>query len=165
MESSWAAWMSGRAEKRSETDVDAILREARPWMYRLALAITAEPERAEDAAQDALVRAARSRDKLRSVDEPKAWLRTVLVRCALTAISSRERGSQAEPAVAPDPTDTIAVRQTLDRLEPMDRAVLALAHFEGLSYLEIASALEIPTGTVGSRLHNARDAFRKEWQK
>ena len=57
----------------------------------------------------------------------------------------------------------MAVRHALSRLAPKDRALLALAHMEGLSYAELSDTLGIPSGTVGSRLHAAREAFRKEW--
>lgn len=165
MESCLASPMHGLTAKRTTTEVDALLRDARPWLYRLALAITAQSDAAEDVAQEALVRAMRSREKLRGVDEPTAWLRKVAVRCALTALSRAPSAPETDRAVVRDPTESIAVRQTLQRLDPTDRAVLALAHFEGLSYAEIAAALEVPIGTVGSRLHSAREAFRKEWQK
>ncbi len=151
--------------KRTAAEVDALLRDARPWLYRLALAVTARPEAAEDATQEALVRATRSQEKLRSVDEPRAWLRKVVVRCAIDAHPRTPETFDPDYPVAHDPTEAIAVRQTLRRLDATDRAVLALAHFEGLSYAEIALALEIPVGTVGSRLHSAREAFREEWSK
>lgn len=132
-------------------------------MFRLALAIVGAADLAEDAAQDALVRAARNRHKLGGVDDPHAWLRRVVVRCSLTVLGERSRVADvSEAAVAPCETD-VAVRDALSRLKPRDRALLALVHFEGLGYAEIADVLGIPIGTVGSRLHAAREAFRKEW--
>lgn len=151
--------------KRTGQEVRALLSHERPWLFRLALAITGRRDMAEDVAQETLLRAMRSLPALQSADEPKAWLRVTLVRCAMTALAAKKPSSEAESAVAPDPTESIAVRQTLDRLDPVDRAVLALSHFEGLSYAEISQALDIPIGTVGSRLHAAREAFRKEWRK
>jgi len=165
MESSLASRISGMNPTRTTAEVDALLRDLRPWLYRLALAITARPDLAEDAAQEALIRGARSRDKLRQVDEPRAWMRRVVVRCAVDALTAGPTQPETTGTAYADPTESIAVRQTLERLDPNDRAVLALAHFEGLSYAEIAAALEIPSGTVGSRLHAAKEAFRKEWRK
>ena len=150
---------------RTTAEVEALLRDARPWIYRLALAITANPEAAEDVAQEALIRAARSTDKLRSVDEPRAWLRTVVVRCAITSLKKSAVTETIASSADVDPTESLAVRETLSRLDPTDRAILALSHFEELSYAEIGKALDIPVGTVASRLHAAREAFRKEWRK
>ena len=151
--------------QRTTAELDTLLSDARPWLYRLALAITAQPEMAEDVAQEALVRAAHSREKLRTADEPKAWLRTVLVRCAINALKRGQPIKPMEEAVLSDPTEAIAVHQVLNRLNPTDRAVLALVYFEQLSYAEIGEMLAIPAGTVGSRLHTARAAFEKEWSK
>ena len=165
MQISLASQIVRAAEKRTDLEVDALLSDARPWLYRLALAITARPDAAEDVTQDALVRAARSREKLRTVAEPRAWLRTVVVRCAITSLSKMPSASPLDCTIDADPTEALAVHQTLSRLIPADRVLLALVHFEELSYAEIGEVLEIPVGTVASRLHAAREAFRKEWRK
>jgi len=165
MESILASPQHAFAPSRSAAEIEELLRDVRPWLYRLALAITAHPDLAEDAAQEALLRATKSVRTLQRADEPKAWLRKTTVRCALTAISRVRPPASGDQLVQDDPTEALAVRQTLNRLELNDRVILALAHFEELSYAEIASALEIPIGTVGSRLFAAREAFRKEWRK
>jgi RNA polymerase sigma-70 factor (ECF subfamily) len=151
--------------RRSNAEIEVLLRDARPWLYRLALAITARPEVAEDATQEALIRAAKSWTKLQTVEDTPAWLRTVVVRCALTALKKTKAEPLSCDLGVEDPTDSVAVQLTLARMDPSDRALLALSHFEELSYSEIGQILEIPVGTVGSRLHTAREAFRKEWQK
>ncbi len=120
---------------------------------------------AEDVTQEALVRAARSTDKLKAIEEPRAWLRTVVVRCAMTALGRARRELHLNEPPAGDPTESMAVRFTLERLKPADRALLALAHFEELTYEQIAESLGIPIGTVASRLHASREVFRKEWTK
>jgi RNA polymerase sigma-70 factor (ECF subfamily) len=165
MEISLASYIEGATVRRTSEEIDLLLRDVRPWLYRLALAITTRPDVAEDVAQEALIRASRSRQKLMAVDEPRAWLRTIVVRCALTAISKTPVESPVSQRISADPTDRLAVQQVLSRLETAERVILALVHFEGLSYAEIADALEIPVGTVASRLHNAREAFRAEWRK
>jgi RNA polymerase sigma-70 factor (ECF subfamily) len=156
---------NGISHSRSSAELEVLLRDARPWLYRLALAITASAELAEDATQEALIRATRSTQKLQAVDDPRAWLRTVTVRCAISALSARHTPTDVEESLEADPTESVAVRMTLSRLTPTDRAILALAHFEELSYAEIGAALDLPLGTVASRLHAARSAFRKEWSK
>jgi RNA polymerase sigma-70 factor, ECF subfamily len=151
--------------KRTAEEVEDVLQEARPWLYRLALSIVGSADAAEDIAQNTLLRAARSRRKLRQVDDLRAWLRRVLVRCAMDELKRRKNEALSDFPQESDPTSSLAVRQVLARLAPGDRAMLALAHFDGLSYEEIAQALEIPVGTVGSRLHSAREAFRREWNR
>ena len=165
MQISLASSITGFVAKRTTAEVEAILRDARPWLYRLALAISARPDLAEDITQDALIRASKSSEKLRSVKEPHAWLRTVLVRCAITALGRDIPASKVNGTVLTDPTESLAVQSVLGRLNPADRVLLALAHFEELSYAEIGLALDVPVGTVASRLHAAREAFRKEWRK
>ncbi|MDR3690082.1 MAG: RNA polymerase sigma factor [Fimbriimonas sp.] len=165
MEISLASYTELKAPVRTVEEVDLLLRDLRPWLFRLALAITTRPDSAEDAAQEALIRAAKSRHKLTSVQEPRAWLRTVVVRCALTSISKITPERLIDQEIHRDPTETLAVRQILDRMDPTDRVVLALSHFEELSYAEIADTLGIPVGTVGSRLHSARESFKREWTR
>lgn len=165
MQISLAVDRAGLGIRRSNAEIEVLLRDARPWLYRLALAITARPEIAEDATQEALVRAARSWEKLRSVEDTSAWLRTVVARCAITAVKKSKPETQIHDCGSPDPTESVAVQLTLARMDPADRALLALSHFEELSYAAIAEILDVPVGTVGSRLHSAREAFRREWHK
>ncbi|MHB8635382.1 MAG: RNA polymerase sigma factor [Fimbriimonadaceae bacterium] len=150
--------------KRTNGEIDAFLADARPWLYRLALAIVAEPNLAEDVAQETLIRANRARRQLAASDHPTRWIQKVLVRRALTALPQRRIESAVEASYEYDPNLALAVRQTLERLSAMDRTILALTHFEELSYAEIADVLNIPVGTVGSRLHAARAAFKEAWQ-
>lgn len=148
---------------RSLVETDRFLRDARPWAYRLALAVVGRPEVAEDVAQEAMVRAWRARGTLARADDPRAWLRRVVVRQAVTALGRREAVELPEFA-APDAEPAMQVRAVLAGMPTETRALLALAYFEGLTYAELAAALEIPEGTVASRLHAARAAFRTAWE-
>lgn len=137
----------------------------RERVFRLALSIVADRDLAEDVAQETLARAYRDRKQLKNVQSVEAWLRSICVRQALNALRQRTtRPLGKEAATEDDDTTLIAVRQVLARLKPEHAAVLALAHFEGLSYKEIGEALAIPEGTVGSRLNAAREAFRAKWE-
>lgn len=137
--------------------------EWRVWGYRLALRITGCPEAAADALQNALIRAFRSSGKLHEVESPRAWFRQILVRCA---IDQRPTPSHVptEPPTSADPAESMYIRCVLAGLDAADRAILALSIGEGLRYSEIAALLEIPEGTVGSRLHHAKSEFRKRWE-
>ena len=164
MERALSTSLSRATAQRTEREVDSLLEESRPALFRLALAIMASRDRAEDVTQDALLRASRSRSALASVDEPSAWLRTTLVRCAMSALKRRPQ-IEVRPGASRDPALDLSVAATLNRLSPADRTLLALAHFQEMSYAEISELLGIPEGTVASRLHTARAAFRKEWKE
>ena len=151
-----------RPVPRSRAEVVDFLKDARPWAYRLALAIVGEPDLAEDVAQEATVRAWRAQGTLAGTTDMRAWLRRVVVRQAVTALGRRRTVDLPETA-APDVEPSLQVRAVLAGLPPETRALLGLAYFEGLSYAELAAALEVPEGTVASRLHAARAAFRAAW--
>lgn len=122
-----------------------------------------------DAAQDTLVTVMRS---LRSLREPAAlfgWVRTIAVR---EAIRHAERDGRARPIDAEtltripardDPQLAADVRDVLARLSPRHRAVLVLRDLHGFTEVDAAALLDLKPGTVKSRLHRARESFRKEW--
>ncbi len=137
----------------------------REFVFRCALAICGEPEGAEDIAQDVLLLLLRAKRKLAQVDSPSAWVRKVTVRSA-TRYLRRKRHSDPIPeglqAIELSP-ERLAVFETLRKLEPEQRALLGMALNQGLSYREIAEALDIPEGTVASRLNAAKKAFQRKW--
>ena len=147
---------------RPRAEVVDFLKDSRPWAYRLALAVVGAPDLAEDVAQEAMVRAWRAQGTLARATDMKAWLRRVVVRQALTTLGRRRTVELPEMA-SPDLEPSLQVRAVLAGLPTEMRALLALAYFEGLTYAEMAAALEIPEGTVASRLHTARAAFRSAW--
>jgi RNA polymerase sigma-70 factor (ECF subfamily) len=129
---------------------------------------------AEDAAQEAFIRgwlhlpAYDQRSPLRN------WLYKIAVNAALDALRRDAKVSPAEleelPLVAPEPDPETAAIQTerkhlvqraIMALPPASRVVLVLREYEGLTYQEIASALEIPIGTVMSRLNFARHRLKE----
>lgn len=155
-----AAEMNWVRAESSESSDDFVRRFREP-VYRLALSITSRTDLAEDVAQDALLRGLRHRNKL---DDPLSWLRVVTVRRALSLLKQANRREPGRPQSREEGiADSLAVRQTLAKLPAEQQTLLALALAEGWSYGEIASALSIPEGTVASRLHAAKEAFRKKW--
>lgn len=109
---------------------------------------------------------------LRSLREPEAlhgWVRSIAVREAVR-IARREPRWQADadPADLPAPGDVelaADIRDVLDRLTPEHRAALVLRDLEGLEEQEAAALMGLPVGTVKSRLHRARESFRKAWTR
>jgi RNA polymerase sigma-70 factor (ECF subfamily) len=138
-------------------------------LYAIARLILRDTELAEDATQDALVRAWRDLPTLRDVERFDAWLYRLLVRsCA--DIGRRRRRWRAELSVVPlepaepDRTAELADRDQLERglrrLSDAQRTILILHFYVGLSPSDAADALNIPVGTAKSRLHYAIDALR-----
>ena len=139
-------------------------------LMAIAYRILRDVHRAEDAVQTALVDAWRDLPILRDPDRFDAWLTRILVRACYVE-ADRSRRSNANMRVLPidmagtsDPTSTVLDRDRLDRgfrrLPTDQRAIVVLHHYLGWSQPEIALALEIPVGTVKSRLVYATRAMR-----
>ena len=138
-------------------------------MYGLARLILRDVDRAEDAAQEALVRMWRELPRLRDPDRFHAWLRRLLVNaCHDEGRRIRRRAevvllADHGPSTA-DGSARLVDRDRLDRafrrLPLEQRVVLVLNHLEGLTQTEIASTLDLPLGTVKSRLRYALEAMR-----
>jgi RNA polymerase sigma-70 factor (ECF subfamily) len=135
----------------------------------IARLVLRDPDLAEDAVQEALVRCWRQLPKLRDVERFDGWLYRILIHAAQDEISKRRRFQVAvqsvkrEPAVA-DRSREVADREELEqgfgRLSVQHRAVVVLHHYVGLPLPEVAAALGIPAGTAKSRYHYAMAALR-----
>jgi RNA polymerase sigma-70 factor (ECF subfamily) len=138
-------------------------------LYALARVILRDADRAEDAAQEALVRAWRELPRLREPAKFQAWLRRLLVNaCYDEGRRIRKRSevvllSEHHPAIA-DETSGVVDRDRLDRafrrLPLEQRVVTVLSHVEGLTHEEIAATLGLPLGTVKSRVRYALAGLR-----
>lgn len=138
-------------------------------LYAIARLILRDTELAEDATQDALVRAWRDLPSLRDVERFDAWLYRLIVR-ACADIGRHRRRWRAEitivpyEPVEPDPSSALADRDQLERglrrVSDAQRTILVLHFYIGLSPSETADALEIPVGTAKSRLHYAIEALK-----
>lgn len=138
------------------------------WVINLAYQLLADPEEAQDAAQDAFVTAYQKLGQLRFKRNFRAWLRKIVVHCALRR---RRRADRRRPlevdladAGAASGHTAVAVHQVLRQMPEHLAVVLILRELHALSYREIARTLEIPVGTVRSRLHAAREYFRQLWE-
>ncbi|TAK01925.1 MAG: RNA polymerase sigma factor [Chloroflexota bacterium] len=138
-------------------------------LYAIARLILRDTELAEDATQDALIRAWRDLPTLRDVERFDAWLYRLLVR-SCTDIARRRRRWRAELTIVsrepaePDRASELADRDELERglrrLNDAQRSILVLNFYVGLPPSEVADALDIPVGTAKSRLHYAIEALR-----
>lgn len=157
--------VTGGVTEKEVAKIPQFLADHRPWLYRLALAMTHDPSLAEELAQETLVRLWKGRARLPDITNFRAYARVALV-SVVRSLGRKEAQWERldELDFIEAPVDTgIEVRQALARLSEPDRVILALHYFEGLSYQAIAADLEIPMGTVASRLSRARAAFREEW--
>jgi RNA polymerase sigma-70 factor (ECF subfamily) len=155
------------AQKGDTLAMSSLLDGVSPYVGRICGPIALDD--GEDAAQEALIAVVR---RLGTLREPRAlwsWVRVIATREAVRA--ARRRPAVVPSADAPDavpdrldPTVVGDVRDLLSRLDPVQRAVLVLRDVEGLDEASVAELLEIPLGTVKSRLHRARAAFREEWE-
>lgn len=159
-------------------DLDAfemIIRSRVDVVYRLSLAITGNETDAADAVQETWIAAWRGLGSLRDADRFEAWLRRITVNAARMVARSRRRRAVRELAdierlreTAYDETgpeeaerDGRRLDASLARLDPDRRALLALHHLDGLGLAEIAAAMNVPVGTVKSRLSTARSQLQR----
>lgn len=138
-------------------------------LYAVARLILRSADLAEDAVQEALVRAWRQLPALRDPDRFDAWLHRLVVNaCADQGRQLRRWSAQVQPipldASVSDDTGSVADREQLElgfsRLKPEQRAVIVLHYYSGFSAAEIARILGLPEGTARSRLHYATEAMR-----
>jgi len=138
-------------------------------LHAIARLVLRDPDLAEDAVQEALVRCWRQLPKLRDIERFDAWLYRILMRATADEFRCRRRHEGAvrtirmEPATA-DGAGNLADRDEIEggfrRLSIDHRAVVVLHHYAGLPLPEVAAALGIPLGTAKSRYHYAMSALR-----
>jgi RNA polymerase sigma-70 factor (ECF subfamily) len=140
-------------------------------LYATARLILRSDDLADDAVQDALLRAWLGIRGLRDPDRFEAWLRRLLVHACYRAARHRRKRRVFEihdlPFAGPTTVDgqlSLAIRDQLERgfgrLAPEQRAVLVVHHFLDLPDAEAADVLGIPIGTLKSRLNRAKSALR-----
>ena len=142
------------------------LERARPRLYRIAYAWTRHPELADDLTQDVLYRALQKRHQLRDIEALDAWLVRILHGCWCDLLRKRYPDAELDevvddPANGPDRMHSSRelvqnVRNAVSSLPVGQRTVLTLVDLEGFSYQTVAELLDLPIGTVMSRLCRAR---------
>jgi RNA polymerase sigma-70 factor (ECF subfamily) len=138
-------------------------------LFAIARLILHDVDLAQDATQDALVRAWRDLPTLRDIERFDAWLYRLIVNACADVGRHRRRWRaeitvlRSEPAES-DRTAEVADRDQLERglarLTDAQRTILVLNFYVGLPPSELADALDIPVGTAKSRLHYAVEALR-----
>ena len=150
---------------------------ARRRCLREARRILRDPHDAEEAVQEALIRAWRQRNRCRTPSAPTAWLLQITRNESLRILDRRGRTQRREApderpleASAEDPAlerlpARIATEGALSGLRADDRALLELRYVADLSQPEVARVLGLPEGTVKVRLHRIRGRLRRAMEE
>ena len=147
-----------------------------PGLFRLAMWLERDRTEAEDLVQETLTRALESFHRFEPGTNCRAWLVTImqhvrsnrrrkLGRSPVVAVDDAEERIAQTVAIAPSIPEHVTdeeVLHALDRLPRKYQEIVVLSDVEELSYKAIAEALEIPLGTVMSRLHRGRGLLRVE---
>jgi RNA polymerase sigma-70 factor, ECF subfamily len=167
-------------KERFERDAMPLL----PSLYSAALRLTRNPADAEDLLQEAFLRAYRGFSGFEEGTNLKAWMYRILTNAFINTYRKKQRepvtvqdediadwylydklgAAGAEASAESEVLDKIPdeeVQRALEALPEGFRMAVLLADVEGFSYKEIAEILEIPIGTVMSRLHRGRKALQK----
>jgi RNA polymerase sigma-70 factor (ECF subfamily) len=141
-----------------------------PRIHALCYRISGRAAVAPELAHDSFVEAYLKLEQLREPALFGAWLRRIalnlcrmwLRRRPLELSFDEDSNAIAPVADEPEPEELANLAAGFTRLRPQHRVILALRYMEGLAYEEIATFLDVPIGTVMSRLHRARHALRTE---
>jgi len=144
-----------------------------PRLRRYARALTGDPSAADDLVQDALERALVKQSLWREGTDLRAWLFTVMHNVFVNQVRSAavSRTVQLDDSIAEQPqpqsTDRLEIRDldaALQALPEEQRTVVLLVGLEQMTYDEAARVLEVPIGTVMSRLSRGRERLRRLMQ-
>ena len=166
------------AQAGDEAAFENLVRRHSPRLHAVLSRITREPETAQDAAQNALLRASQNIDRFEARSSFFTWLTRIGINEAYRTIRRHPAGSEVPlddavgeriPAWGAQPDELFesreflaAVDAALQRLPPNTRAAVVLRDVEGLSAAEAAEVLTIGERALKSRLHRGRMALRRE---
>ncbi|MBO4163887.1 MULTISPECIES: RNA polymerase sigma factor [Micromonospora] len=165
--------LAGAAARGEPGALDALLTAVRPEVLRLCGRLLPHREDAEEACQDALLAVARGIDRFEGRSSFHTWLYQLTANRARSTYRALRRRWQVEAdgVPLPDPPDprrtSVVAGTRLDLLDALDAVrpevaeALTLRDVLGLPYREIATLLDVPEGTVKSRVHLARRQVRQ----
>jgi RNA polymerase sigma-70 factor (ECF subfamily) len=158
------------AESAGRLDVGQLVVDHHQALYRYAYRLCGSAADAEDLTQQVFLTAQQKIDQVLSADCARGWLFTVLRNCYLKGRRQRHPLSAASmdldvnaiPAAQVPPIDREALQRAINSLDDQFKTVLLAFYFEHRSYREIAEILNIPPGTVMSRLSRAKAHLRSQ---
>jgi RNA polymerase sigma-70 factor (ECF subfamily) len=151
------------AQNGSASDLEALFREHWPRAYRAAYLVVHDAAAAEDIAQEAFLAAVRNLDRFDRSRPFGPWLHRIAVNRAIDWTRARKLRSEVEQreieVLPPEGTDE-RVLPGLAQLDPEHRAVIVLRYLLEYTPGEIAELLDLPRGTVNSRLRRGLDKLK-----
>jgi RNA polymerase sigma-70 factor (ECF subfamily) len=173
-----------RVQRGDKSAFDLLVRKYQHKVVKLVLRYVRNPAEAEDIAQEAFIKAYRALPQFRGDSAFYTWMYRIAINTAKNSLASRDRSpirydldltdpeeSHSVQARLQDPdtpegmalTEEIRgiVNSAIDALPEELKTAIVLRELDGLSYEEIAAAMECPVGTVRSRIFRAREAIDK----
>jgi RNA polymerase sigma-70 factor, ECF subfamily len=156
---------------KSPLFIEKVVSEFYAPLYRFALALTHSEDEAADLTQETFLILCQRHEQVREPDRVKSWLFTTLRRAFFRTVrrrrsrpevelNAREQLESTVDATGARSVDAQAILCALSELGEDSRTVLELFYIADLSYKEISATLQIPIGTVMSRLSRAKEQLR-----
>lgn len=141
-----------------------LVREFQVDAYRFARHLVGDPQLAEDATQEAFLRAYRFLATFRGDQKFGSWLFAIVRNCSMDALRRKQRSwspldDRTEPSSVADPSARAELAAALGAVSREHREAFLLVEVFGLSYQETADVLGVAVGTVKSRMFRAREAL------
>ena len=156
-----------RCRAGDEAALANLIAKHRMRLVRTAANLLRDRHEAEDVAQDAFLKAFREIHKLREDRAFSGYLYRICVRLCMDRLRLKRADviefDRAEPHEGGRVENRVLIEKLLRKLPLELRTTLVLREIEQLSYEEVAEAMNVPVGTVRSRLHAARERFRVLW--
>ena len=173
-----------RVQRGDKTAFDLLVRKYQHKVVKLVLRYVRNPAEAEDIAQEAFIKAYRALPQFRGDSAFYTWMYRIAINTAKNSLASRDRSPIRYDLDLTDPEESHSVQTKLqdpdtpegmalteeirhivnsaiDALPEELKTAIVLRELDGLSYEEIAAAMECPVGTVRSRIFRAREAIDK----
>jgi RNA polymerase sigma-70 factor (ECF subfamily) len=157
-----------KARRGDPVAFESLVRAYQGDVWRLCVHLLGNAAMADDVTQDAFIRAFRFLHRYRGDAKFSTWLFSIARNCALDEIRRNQRRRkvadivEAQPERAPVRAELgIEVREAVTSLPLELREPLVMIDILGLSYAEVAETMDVPVGTVKSRVHRARDSVAR----
>ncbi|HEX6142878.1 MAG TPA: sigma-70 family RNA polymerase sigma factor [Geminicoccaceae bacterium] len=161
-----------RADGSVVTDAEELITQQIPKLRRYARALLGDPARADDLVQETLLRALSRQHMWKPGTNMRAWMFTILHNIHVNNQRRRfvrgefqdpleDQPEQGTPSTQEHSLEIRDLAKALKTLPEAQRQVLLLVGLEGMDYKQVADVLEVPVGTVMSRLHRGREALRR----
>lgn len=160
-------WLAGRAARGDHAAFEQLVLRYQDRLYTLALRVTLNDADARDCVQDGFISAWRAMERFRGDARFSTWMYRIVLRKAYDVLDRRKRTAEPMEEIVIASTDRpvddrLDLIAALATLEPEFRAAVVACDIIGMGMDEAAAALEVPAGTVKSRLSRARSRLAVE---